>query len=236
MRSSIYRYLSVFIILFFPGTVNSQYAWYYQWGLLPDNIIDNFIGESSGERAFNHIVELSEYNRQRNAAEFSGTLMESQYIVDKLKEYGLSDIAIERFGKASSWYGIAGTLWEISPNNDKIADMADMPFMIASGSRNTDVEAELVYIGDAYNGELDKLELTGKIVLTSARMGAILSMILQKGAIGIVSFYSPRPYENPVMMPEGGFYSRSSPTQIFGFNLPPRDGIVLRDKIGRAHV
>jgi hypothetical protein len=81
---------------------------------------------------------------------------------------------------------------------------------------------------------LDKLDLTGKIVLTSARMGAILNMILQKGAIGIVSYYSPRPYENQVMMPEGGFYSRSSQAQIFGFSLPPRDGLVLHDRLMRG--
>ena len=226
--------MAVLILLLFTGTLDGQFSWYYQWGLLPDNVIDYFIGESSGERAFSHIVELSGYNRQRNEAEFSGTLMESQYVVDKLKEYGLSEIAVERFGKASSWRGITGTLWEVSPNYDKIADMADMPFLLASGSRNTDIEADLVYIGDAYNGELDKLELTGKIVLTSARMGSILNMILQKGAIGIVSYYSPRPYENSIMMPEGGFYSRSSQTQIFGFNLPPRDGQIMRDRLLRG--
>jgi aminopeptidase YwaD len=109
--------------------------------------------------------------------------------------------------------------------------MNDMPFLLMSGSRNTDIEAELVYIGDAFNGELDKLDLTGKIVLTSARAGGLLNTILQKGAVGIISYYSSRPYENPVMMPEGGINSRSGQTQIFGFNLPPRDGIVLRDRL-----
>jgi aminopeptidase YwaD len=231
MRNSIYRYIAVIIVLLFSAKGNSQFAWYYQWGLLPDNVIDYFIGESSGERAFNHIAELSEYNRQRTASEFSGTLMESQYVIDKLKEYGLSEVNIERFGKTSAWRGLVGTLWEVSPDNEKIADLKDMPFLLASGSRNTDIEAELVYIGDAYNVELDKLELTGKIVLTSARTGSILNMILQKGVIGIISYYSPRPYENPVMMPEGGIYSRSSQPNIFGFNLPPRDGLILRDRL-----
>jgi aminopeptidase YwaD len=234
MRNSVYRYITVIIVLLFSGTVNCQFAWYYQWGLLPDNVMDYFIGESSGERAYNHIVELSEFNRQRKVSEFSGTLMESQYVVDRLKEYGLSDVNIERFGKASSWRGVVGTLWEISPNNEKIADLNDMPFLLATGSRNADIEAELVYIGEAYNRDLDKLDLTGKIVITSARAGAILSMILQKGAIGIVSYYSPRPYENQVMMPESGIYSRSSQPQIFGFNLPPRDGIVLRERLLRG--
>jgi len=192
MRNNICKYVAVFIVLLFTETANSQFAYYYQWGLLPDNVIDYFIGESSGERAFNHITELSEYNRQRNASEFSGTLMESQYVVDKLKEYGLSDVNIERFGKSNSWRGVTGTLWEVSPNKEKIADMNDMPFLLSPGSSNADIEGELAYIGDAFNGELDKLDLTGKIVLTSARGGAILNSILQKGAAGIISYYSPR--------------------------------------------
>jgi aminopeptidase YwaD len=231
MRSRIYLYMTFYIVTLFSVTANSQVAWYYQWGLLPENVVDYFIGTTSGERAYNHIVELSEYNRQRDASEFSGTLMESQYVIDKLKEYGLSDIKIERFGKTSSWRGVVGTLWEVSPHSDKIADLNDMPFLLVTGSRNSDVEAEIVYIGDANNGDLDKLDLTGKIVLTSARAGTILNMILQKGVIGIVSYYSPRPYENPLMMPEGGFYSHDSQLQIFGFNLPPRDGIILRDRL-----
>jgi aminopeptidase YwaD len=234
MRTGIFRNLTVLIVLFISATANSQNAWYYQWGLLPDNVIDYFIGESSGEMAYNHIFELSEYNRKRVASEFSGTLMESQYVVDRLKEYGLSDVNIERFGKSSTWHGVTGSLWEVSPDKQKIADMDDMPFLLASGSRNADIEAELVYIGEAFNGDLDKLDLTGKIVLTSARAGAILNTILQKGAVGIVSYYSSRPYENPVMIPEGGFYSRSSSINIFGFNLSPRDGIILRDRLQRG--
>lgn len=231
MKNILNKYLTVLIVLLISNSAGSQPAWYYQWGLLPDNIIDYFIGESSGEMAYNHISELSEYNRKRDASEYSGTLMESQYVVDRLKEYGLADVNIERFGKTSTWHGVTGTLWEVSPENEKIADLDDLPFLVASGSRNTDLEAELVYIGDAYNGDLDKLDLNGKIVLTSARAGAVLNTILQKGAIGIVSYYSPRPYENPVMLPEGGFSSRSATPQIFGFNLPPRDGLVLRDRL-----
>jgi aminopeptidase YwaD len=231
MRNGIFRYLAVIIVLLPSARGWSQPAWYYQWGLLPDNVIDYFIGESSGEMAYNHIFKLSEYNRKRDASEYSGTLMESQYVVDRLKEYGLKDVKIERFGKTSTWHGVTGTLWEVSPDNEKIADLDDMPFLLVTGSQNADVEAELVFIGDAFNGELDKLDLTGKIVLTSARAGAVLNTILQKGAIGIVSYYSPRPYENPVMIPEGGFYSRTSSPQIFGFNLPPRDGMILRDRL-----
>jgi aminopeptidase YwaD len=233
MRIRIYRDLAFIIFLLLSATVKSQTAWYYQWGLLPDNIIDYFIGESSGERAYNHIIELSEYNRKRTASEFSDTLMESAYVVNKLKSYGVPDIKIERFDKTQSWNGLMGSLWEVSPHNEKLADKADLPFLVTPGSPNTDVEAEIVYIGDGYNGELDKLDLNDKIVLTSARTGAVLSMLVQKGVIGIVSYYSPHPFENALMIPDskGGGLSRGGQVKIFGFSLPPRDGIVLRDRL-----
>jgi len=236
MRNGIFRYLAVIIVLLTSARAGSQPAWYYQWGLLPDNVIDYFIGESSGEIAYNHISELSEYNRPRNASEFSGNLMESQYVIDKLKEYGLSEINIERFEKTSFWRGLVGTLYEVSPNYEKIVDMADSPFLIASGSPNTDVEADLVYISDANNGDLDKMDLTGKIVLTSSRLSGALNTISQKGAIGIVSYYSPRPLEGDLMIPDskGGGLSRGGQSKLFGFYLSPRDGIVLRDRLLRG--
>jgi aminopeptidase YwaD len=213
----------------------SQTAWYHQWGLMPDKQLNLFIGESSGETAYNSIVELSEYNRQRSADEYSDTLFESQYVVGKLREYGLSEIAIERFGKTKSWRGITGTLWEVSPGYDKIADINDLPFVVAPGSPNTDMEAELVYIGDAFNGDLDKMDLTGKIVLTSARSGGIMNMMLQKGVVGVISYYSPRPFESELMFPDPkGGGSRNGPSKIFGFNLSPRDGMILRDRLQRG--
>jgi aminopeptidase YwaD len=196
-------------------------------------MIDYFIGEASGERAYNHIIELSQYNRKRKMSEFSDTLMESKYVVDKLKNYGLSEIKIERFGKTNTWHGIAGSLQEIHPRYDKIADLNDLPFMVTPGSPNTDIEADLVYIGDAYNGELDRIDLTDKIALTSARTGSVLSTLVQKGAIGIVSYYSPRPFDNDLMMPDlkGGGISRGGQSKLFGFEIPPREGIILRDRL-----
>ena len=226
--------LAIIVIQVYCGKAYSQTAWYYQWGILPENTIDYLIGESSGERAYNHIAELSEYNRTRTSSEFQGTLMESQYVVDKLNEYGLSEVKIERFDKVSSWRGIEGTLWETSPRHEKIADIRDMPFLLAEGSGNSDIEADLVYIGDAYNGELDNMDLTGKIVLTSARTSSVLNMVLQKGVVGIVSYYSPRPYENPIMIPQGDLHFSSYQPQVFAFNLPPRDGIIIRDRLVRG--
>ena len=67
--------------------------------------------------------------------------------MDKLKEYGIESGKIERFGKTSTWKGLKGTLWEISPNRSKIVDYDDSPLFLASGSNNADVEAEMIWVG-----------------------------------------------------------------------------------------
>jgi aminopeptidase YwaD len=221
---------------FLPVDARCQTTWFYQWGLLPERTIDYLIGETSGEQAFNTIADLSDYNRKRNPEEFTGTLYESQYIVDKLKEFGLAGVNIERFGKTTLWHPLKGELWEVSPHRDKIADIKDLPFTLVPGSPDTDTEADLVYIGDALNGILDKMDLTGKIVLTSARPSAIMNMLLQKGAIGIVSYYSPRPLEDQLMIPDmkGGGASRNGVKSLFGFDISPRDGSVIRDRLIRG--
>lgn len=225
--------LPAFAMVASAWQLSAQTAWYYQWGLLPEKTIDYFIGECSGERTYNHIIELSEYNRQRDSEEFADILFESQYVTAKLKEYGLSEINIERFGKTQVWRGISGSLWEVSPGREKLADFIDLPFHLIPGSPVTDTEGELVFIGDAYNGELDKVDLTGKIVLTSARPSSIMNAMLQKGVTGIVSYYSPRPLEDPLMIPDmkGGSLTRGSLSKIFAFSISPRDGIVLSGRL-----
>lgn len=229
----VFRLFFYAILVGISGNLPGQTAWYYQWGLLPVKTIDQLIGESSGEQAFNTITDLSEYNRKRKSEEYSGTLFESQYILNKLKEYGLNGAGIERFGKTNSYRPLTGELWETSPRKDKIADITDLPFVLAPGSPITDTEGDLIYVGDAYNGDLDKLDLMGKIVLTSARAGSVFNMLLQKGVTGIVSYYSPNPTEGSLIIPDmkGGSMFRGGQSKIFVFNISARDGSVLRNRL-----
>ena len=241
MRNIYFRILLTLIVLSLYKTANCQPAWYYQWGLLPDRTLDYFIGKSSGEKVYNTIADISDYTRKRNQGEFTDTLFETRYIVDKLKEYGLDEIKTERLGKTRSWRPVEAQLWEIAPSKVKIADFADLPFVISPGSPDTDTEGELVYIGDANNGELDRLDLNGKIVLTSARPRTVMNKLLQKDIKGIVSYYSPRPLEDPLMIPDskGGGISNRNQNSVFVFNLSPRDGNVLRERLmqnERVHV
>ena len=83
--------------------------------LLPEKIMDEIIGEASGETAMTHIIEMGAYNHNRPASEYSGNFFETDYVISKLKEYGLEDIVINRYPGGSYWDGISGELWEVSP-------------------------------------------------------------------------------------------------------------------------
>jgi len=217
----------------FSITAIGQLPPHYQWTLLDEGIMDEIIGETSGETAFHHILEMGAYNRNRPASEYSTTLWEAEYVMQKLKEYGLPGAKIERFEGRQTWDGIKGELWEISPGKKKIADYDDIRGMLASGSTNTDVKAELIWIREGTPSDLAGLDLQGKIVVTSASAGRVHDIVVEKGAVGVISFDAPRPLVDPIQIPSTGIRSRSG-NATFAFLLPPREGHLLRTRLTRG--
>jgi aminopeptidase YwaD len=207
--------------------------------LLPGSIIDELIGEASGERAMNHIYEMAAYIHDRPSMEYSGYFFETQYIIDRLKEYGLEGTVVNKYPGGTTWDGVKGTLWEVSPGKSKIADYGDLPAVLASGSTNTDVTAELVWIGEGRQEDIDKVGVSGKIVVTSGSISTVHSLAVAKGALGVISYDSPRPLQVPLAIPISGIGGRrgGESTAKFGFFLPPREGIILRDRLlGREKI
>ncbi|MCU0362778.1 MAG: M28 family peptidase [Bacteroidales bacterium] len=201
--------------------------------LLPGKIIDELIGEASGEKAMNHIIEMGAYIHDRPAEEYSGTFFESSYVMGKLKEYGLEGVVLNKYPGGSTWDGISGSLWEVSPGRSKIADYGDLPAMLAPGSTNTDVTAELVWVGEGLQSDIDRIQVEGKIVVTSGSLAGVFMRASAKGAVGIVSYESPRPLQVPMAIPISGFSTRRNDTgsKRFGFYLPPREGEILRRRL-----
>lgn len=204
--------------------------------LLPERIMDEIIGEASGETAMAHIIEMGAYNHNRPASEYSGNFLETDYVISKLKDYGLEDIVVNRYPGGSYWDGISGELWEVSPGLTKLADYLDLTAMLASGSTNTDVEAEIVWVGSGSEEEIVKTGVEGKIVLSSDSPRSVHANAVKYGALGVVSFNSPRPLEVSLAIPITGISGRGSSDEdlTFGFFLPPREGHILRDRLLRG--
>ena len=131
--------VSVLFVLTVPSAF-SQFTPHYQWTLLDQKLMDYIIGEASGETALAYDIEMAGYTRNRLSQEYQTVLWESQFVMDKLKEFGISSAQLERFGeKRPTWDGISGELWEISPGLRKLADYDDQVAMLVSGSQNADV-------------------------------------------------------------------------------------------------
>lgn len=224
------------VLMVLTGSAGAQFVPHYQWTLLDKKYMDQIIGEASGETALAHDIEMGGYTRNRVSKEYQTVLWESQYVMDKLKEFGITDSQLERFGDMKpTWDGINGELWEVSPGIKKLADYKDQVAMLASGSQNADVEAELLWIGDGRKGDFDTLAVAGKIVVTYASPGQVSSLISKNGAVGILSFNSPRPLADPIQMPYSGLGGRGGgEAKGFAFQMPPREGYFLRDRLVRG--
>jgi aminopeptidase YwaD len=226
--------LAIMLALFTAGAM-AQLVPHHQWTLLDSKQMDLLIGEASGETALAHDIEMGGYTRDRLSDEYRTVLWESQYVMDKLKQYGITDCKLERFGeKTPTWDGISGELWEISPGLKKLADYKDQVAMLVAGSQNADVDADLIWIGEGRRGDYDTTAVSGRIVVTYASPGQVQQAITRYGAVGILSFNSPRPLADPIEMPYSSLGGRRGQSEGFAFQMPPREGYILRDRLVRG--
>jgi hypothetical protein len=228
-RESNWRWrIFVIIFSFLALHLSAQFPVNYQYTLLADSLAGHILGASSGEMAMKHITSLAPYTRARSSEELSDTLHESRYIMEMLKEYGLKNYSLDIVGKTTAWHGIEGSVWEVNPGMSKLADFRDVPEMLVEGSQPADTSAQLLWVGEGERSffERNAAMVKGKIVVTSSSPGAVHMQALSAGAVGTISFYSPRPYADPIQIPNASISRRG-----FAFMLPPREGILLRNRL-----
>ena len=214
-------------------SLNAQeYMTPFTHSLLDEHHYDLIVGESSGDMAYHHILDLAPYERDRRSEEYSGLFLESSYVAGKLKEYGLEGVEVELLGKTQTWDGISASLWEVTPKTAKIADYRDLAAILAQGSRSAHVTAELVWVGRGTRQEIEAVDLKGKIAVTEASGSSVHNLAVLAGAVGVISYYSPRPLKDPVQIPNASI--RGGDNATFCINLPPRDGYALRDRLLRG--
>jgi len=226
------------MILAFAIKGSAQISTPKQWVIMPEKTYDYIVGEASGERALRSIMDMASYERNRSAAEYNGTLHEISYIMKMINEYALDDIRLENVAKADTWNGLIGTLWEVSPMIQKIADYDEIVPMLASGSENTDVEAELIWVAmETIRMSQPNVDVKGKIVLTDAPVNMGHTYAQANEGLGVISFYSARPLFDPLQIPNSGIGSRrgaqsnEAAKTLFGFNITPRQGYTLKSRL-----
>jgi aminopeptidase YwaD len=229
------KFIGIAATLLLNCAVFGQMTPWRIWTFLPQEQMDEIIGEASGETAWNTILETGGYNKDRLADEYAGTFYEAQYIYNQLKLYGLPGAEIVRYPGGKVWDGIKGELWEIEPGQAKLASYQDLRAMLAKGSSSADVKAELVWVGRGTEKEIEQAEVEGKIVVTEGSMSSVHNLAcLKHGALGVISMQNSRPYFDPLQIPWGSirsFRQDSETGSKFGFYLPVREGDFLRERL-----
>jgi hypothetical protein len=218
-------------------TLESQH-----WPVLSATQLQALIDTISGETSLDHIRFISQYWRWAPSHGFHEV---AEYVVKQAKSYGLTDAHIERFiadGHTPylgvsfyrpSWDPRGGELWVVDPVREKITSFADIPMCIAGYSRNTDVTAELVDVGQGtspqdYAGK----DVKGKIVMGSGAVGSLQQLaVFERGALGVVSAWMPEfeTSRSPMDYPDSVFWgtgvapvSRTGQPSTFGFMISTR--------------
>jgi len=195
--------------------------------LLKDKVIARLIQASSGDRALDYVSHMALWDREQAS---EGYTHAAEWVVQKAKEFGLEQVAIERFpcdGKieyfgqimAPQWKVQKGELWLTSPFPMRLASCEELPMSLAFLSTSADVEAELVDIGAGTADGDYAAGVKGKIVLTTGRPLVVYERAVTKeGAAGIVSSWSVPDFDHLNRRP-GDF-----PDQV-GWSRIPRKAV-----------
>lgn len=215
--------------------------------VLPE-LLTALASEVSGTQALGHVLEMTPVERDRPADEYgSATYREAAYMAARAREYGFSDVKIERFPQSSlQWDGEMGELWIEEPVRRLVTRYSDVTATLAPGSRTSDVTAELVFVGRGdREGDYANKDVDGKIVLVSGPVGAAHNLAVRRfGAAGVASFFngSGKPIDRPDQIAWGTLRDSLLETRTdgdlkttFGFVLSHRMGMELVDLIERSN-
>jgi aminopeptidase YwaD len=212
--------------------------------LLPADVYQIIRANSSGQRPFADFGNLAQFSGFSPSA---GADQIANYLADRAKSFGMANVNIEHFpsdGKTYMWAfrtepyweGKKGELWLEGPNRQLLASFAAQRIALARLSRNTNVGADLIYIGGGLRDEdYAGKSVDGKIVLTTGPLSGVLrEAVWKRKALGIVyfsnfqatdypdllNFEEPKPWEGP-----------HGEQTTFAFCVTHRVGEQLRDSL-----
>src|SRR5215217_5546183 len=199
---------------------------------LSEEEIRTLSNEISGDRAFEHIRWLTHWHRDSG---MEGFFKARDYVMQAAREAGVDEVRfVEQPLEGPNYTARSAELWMVEPVELKLADIAEHAVYLADMSRDADVTADLVDIGDGTEAALKGLDVKGKIVLTSGPpQRAVETAVAKLGAVGVVT-YQTSESKSPLDYPDQIAWSRidaeppAGSKGTFAFVLPPRKGDTLR--------
>ena len=155
--------------------------------LLSQEVMTAIINEVSGERAMHYVLDLVPWQRVRLPEEYNGSPRESLVMVKYAKEFGFSNVTVEKFGTAAmAWQPTQGELWMTTPKSVKLFDIQDIALSLASLNANGDLSGELVDVGPGRAQDFEGKDVKGKFVLASGSTSQAYNQAVQRGAVGVL--------------------------------------------------
>lgn len=231
------KFTAIFsLVIFLVISVSSQTRLQILETLLPLELLKEIINESSGDLALQNEIFLTAVNRNRLPEEYVKGYFETDFILKKLKEYGIEDASVIEFsgsfsGANETWDAEMAELWTVEPAKRKIADLNEIATSLCSGSFSCDVTAELAYVGPGnresfYEGK----EIEGKIVLVNGRPESARRLAVEKfGALGLIGYSSSHPEYDRDQVGWNSIRPSENEKKTFAFMISTRQGQDLRD-------
>ncbi|MFH1762996.1 MAG: M28 family peptidase [Gemmatimonadota bacterium] len=183
---------------------------------LPEETLQIFANEISGQMAFNNMVKLAGAPWLRTPEELSGetNFYESEEIYRMALAYGIETVRFDRYEAPGTFdYPLEGDLWV---QGRRVARIPADAALVASGTQTGEVEGRLVYVPEVPEDQVPGLEAAmaadpeqfrGAVALMwSHPRGALFEALDRAGLEAVISFSSRERYFDPDQV----VYSRGS--------------------------
>ena len=208
--------LLIALSLLFSGSAFAQ-----KTILLKEDLIWDIIAEVSGELQLNNIMQMAPYEMNRPESEYLENYRETDFMLNILKQYGFSDVHVEKFDSDPQWDAVRGRLTITGPRKEVIADHDRVAASLAKGSKTSNVETELVYVPNGGSEKSYKdIDVKGKIVISEGTIRSIFNAAVNShGAAGAVSYEVRYPERYPEMLVWSSVRPGKNTQGGFGFQI-----------------
>ena len=215
-----------------------------------NSVIEAIRGEVNPDRAMEMMRQVWERDRWFTFPKIEET---ARYVAGELEKAGLSEARVihpPADGSAQVGFWTMPLAWDvraarlelIEPEYHLLADYHAVPASLVMWSGPTPPEgvtAELVDIGAGRQSEIERMDLAGKIVLTSRRPSAIKWLLARKGVAAVLSSDTENPdlvdaYDWVNSWGDRGWGVTKNDSPLPGFTVTPRQGAWLRSLLAEG--
>jgi aminopeptidase YwaD len=207
---------------------------------LPRSVLDILANEVSGQMAYNNEVLLAGAPIVRDEKELTGTFFETSRICELARAAGLDNARILRYpGQGTFTYPLEAELWLVRPSKSLIARLGADAALVAQGSGNADLTADLVYVPPPDEETVKALlaggpqeRYKGKVALMWSHPQRQTAQALDAaGLAGVIAFNAEDRYADPdQIVYSGGPYARMK-NMTFGLTVSWRQWSELLDDL-----